>query len=149
MARAAIHKAAVKILRSHLGTERRAVEHLDLIVAVAGTKMVCLADQRPGMAGPVRGDGDAGLQVAFDPVAGDAIAHQRLRLLGHGPEKPRPLLAELVLQGGLIAPVPAAELPAVAAGGAVCRRSALRAAPCGSHAPRGGARRRARYSRRQ
>ena len=77
------------------------------------------------MAGPVRGDGDTRLQVAVDPVPGDEIAHERLRLLGHGPEKPRPLLAKLALQGGLIASVPAAELPAVAAGGAVADASCL------------------------
>ena len=81
--------------------------------------MLRLADQRSGMARPVGGDCDAGFEVAVDPVPGDAIAYERLRLLGHRPEEPRPLLAKFPLQGGLIAPVPAAELPAVAARGAV------------------------------
>ena len=81
--------------------------------------MLRLADQRPGMARPVGGDGDAGLEIAFDLVAGDAIAYERLRLLGHRPEKARLFVAQFPLQGGLIAPMPAAELPAVAAGSAV------------------------------
>ena len=71
------------------------------------------------MARAVRSDGNTGLQVARDPVPGDAGTHERLRFLGKRPEEPRPVLAELPLQGGLIAPMPAAELPAVAAGGTV------------------------------
>ena len=71
------------------------------------------------MARTVRSDGNTGLQVALDPVPGDARTHERLRLLGKRPEELRPVLAELPLQSGLIAPMPAAELPAVAAGGAV------------------------------
>ena len=75
-------KATVKILRRHLGAQRCAVKHVDLVVVVPGAKMVRLADQCSGMARPVRRDGDTRLQVAVDPVAGDAIAYQRLRLLG-------------------------------------------------------------------
>ena len=52
-------------------------------------------------------------------MPGDAGADEGLRFLGERPEEPRPVLAELPLQGGLIAPMPAAELPAVAAGGTV------------------------------
>ena len=119
VSRAAIHQAAVKSLRRHFGVQCRAVQHLDLLVPVAGSEMIRFAGQRAGVARPVGGDGDAWLQVAFDPVAGDELAHERLRLLGKRPKQLRGLFAELALQGELIAPVPAAELPAVAAGGAV------------------------------
>ena len=119
MTRTAIHKAAVKILRRDLGAERLAVQHLDLVVAVAGAEMVRFASKSSGVAWAVGGDGDAGLEVAFDPVPGNAIAHEQLGLLGHGPKKLRSFLAKLALQGELIAPVPAAELPAVAPGGAI------------------------------
>ena len=119
VARALIEKAAVKPLRRHLRAESRAIEHVDLVVAVAGAKVRRLPRQRARVARAVRGDGNSGFQVARDPVPGDAGVHQRLRLLGKRPEEPRPVLAELPLQGGLIAPMPAAELPAVAAGGTV------------------------------
>ena len=119
VARALIEKAAVKPLRRHLRAESRAIEHVDLVVAVAGAKVRRLPRQRARVARAVRGDGNSGFQVALNPVPGDAGAHQRLRLLGERPEEPRPVLSELPLQGGLIAPMPAAELSAVAAGGAV------------------------------
>ena len=125
VARALIEKAAVKPLRRHLRAESRAIEHVNLIVAVAGAEMLGLPRQRARVARAVRSDGNTGLQVALNPVPGDAGAHQRLRLLGKRPEEPRPVLAELPLQGGLIAPMPAAELPAVAAGGAVADAPSL------------------------
>ena len=81
--------------------------------------MLGLAVERARVAGAVRGNGNAGLEVAVDPVPLDARTHERLRLLGQRPEEPRPLRAQLPLQGELIAPVPAAELPAVAARRAV------------------------------
>ena len=109
----------MKPLRRHLCTESRAVEHVDLVVTVAGAEVRSLLRQRARVARAVCGDSDAGLQVALDPMPGDAGAHKRLRFLGERPEEPRPVRAKLPLQGGLIAPVPAAELPAVAAGSTV------------------------------
>ena len=87
--------------------------------------MLGLPRKRARVARTVCSDGDAGLQVAVDRVPGDARTHERLRLLGERPEEPRPVRAELPLQSELIAPMPAAELPAVAAGGAVADAPSL------------------------
>ena len=115
VSRAAIHKTAVKVPRRHLDAQRSAVEHVDPVVVVPGAEMLRLTNERAEVARPVGSDGDAGLEVALDLVPGNAVAHERLRLLGHRPEKARSFLAKLALKGQLIAPVPAAELPAVAA----------------------------------
>ena len=92
VARAPIQKAAVKPLRRHLRAESRAIEHVDLVVAVAGAEMLGLPRQRTHVARAVRSDGNSGFQAALDPVPGDARADEGLRLLGERPEEPRPVL---------------------------------------------------------
>jgi hypothetical protein len=93
--------------------ERRPVERLDLGVAIVPGELLGLGPIGGDVSRLVGGVDDPRPQVAVDPVAGDEAAHQRLRLLGHVPERPRPRPPERGLEPVLVAPLARADLAAV------------------------------------
>jgi len=111
---APVERAAVIGRAAEERGEARAVERLDRVIAVVARELRRLGVVLGDAGRPVRGVDNPRTQVAGDGVPGDEAADERLRLLGHVPERPRPLATVLRLQPVLAATLARPDLPAVA-----------------------------------